>query len=141
MMTMTTLLLPAKLESLEPFRTFVLQEVESFGMAQDRVLQIELVLEELLVNIVSYAYPQGGGEVEVGCSIEEGEFHICIRDWGVPFDPLTKEEPNLAESISDRRVGGLGIFLVREMTSQVSYQRQGDSNLLRLCFEASSPLE
>jgi anti-sigma regulatory factor (Ser/Thr protein kinase) len=131
---MATLILPPKLESLEPITSFVLSGIEQSDLPEETALQIELVLEELLVNVVSYAYPDGEGSVEVGYSIDGDGFCLSIKDWGIPFNPLSAKDPNLSEDISERKVGGLGIFFVKEMASELAYSREDDSNVLRLCF-------
>ena len=57
-----------------------------------------------------------------------------ILDNGIPFDPLSLSEPDLTAHLSDRKVGGLGVFLIREMTDDVQYRRRGDANVLTLMF-------
>jgi len=131
---MATLRLPATLDSLEPLRSFALDRAGAAGLATERLLKLELALEELLVNVMHYAYPQGTGDVELECTASSGSFFVAIRDWGLAFDPLTKETPDLHENIADRPIGGLGIFFVREMSDAVCYERCGDCNVLTVSF-------
>jgi serine/threonine-protein kinase RsbW len=131
---MDTLCLPATMENVETFRSFVLHQMERLETKRQKVLLVELGLEEFLTNVVKYAYPQDGGNVEVGCYVDgNGMFCVFIRDWGVPFNPLLHEDPDFTEDLCHRRVGGLGIFLVRKMFDEVRYEREEDGNLVTLC--------
>ncbi len=133
---MDTLRLPARIESLEPFRSYVVKKVAQVGASQDAIFKIELILEELLTNIIKYAYRKGSeGDIEIGCSIDDNKLCISIGDWGCPFDPLSKIEPDICQDVSDRNVGGLGIFLARKFMSELKYERDSGKNLLMFCFE------
>lgn len=124
------------MESLDRFRNFVLDRVKKSGVPQEVSFKIELVLEELLANVIHYAYPQGHGDLEVGCELgPEQRLCLSVQDWGRPFNPLTQEDPNLSPDLCERAIGGLGIFLVRKMADSLSYKRQNDSNILTLFFQ------
>ena len=89
--------LPAKLESLETFRSFVLQTIKDWNITPEIVPKIELVLEEVLTNIINYAYPTGEGDVEVKCTLlNKDKLCFVIRDWGNPFNPLKENSPDLS---------------------------------------------
>jgi serine/threonine-protein kinase RsbW len=127
---MDTLRLPARMENIEAFRSFVAERMERFETNRERVLLIELGLEEFLTNVIKYAYPLDEGDVEVGFSLtENGMFRMSIRDWGIPFNPISYEDPDLSGDISERRVGGLGIYLVRRMFDEMNYEREDDANM------------
>jgi anti-sigma regulatory factor (Ser/Thr protein kinase) len=83
---------------------------------------LELALEELLVNVISYAYPENRpGIIEVGCGVcAERLFCFQIRDYDRPFDPLSLPPTDLSLDIEERPVGGLGIFLVRQVAETVN---------------------
>lgn len=132
-----SLRIPATLDSLALARTFLLERSAALEVPELLLGRLELVLEELIVNIGSYAYPDGEGDMEVGCEIvREGPEHpamLCIflRDWGVAFDPLKNDTPDLDADVESRAIGGLGIYLIRELTDHCSYQRTGDTNEFR----------
>ncbi len=130
-----TLRLPAALERLDDFRAFVVDEARRSAVPDAMLGKLELVLEELLVNVISYAYPEGGGEIEVACGLDGGSFALGIRDWGPAFDPLQAGTPDLDADVDDRPIGGLGIFFVKSMASEVTYAREGEANALRLRFD------
>jgi anti-sigma regulatory factor (Ser/Thr protein kinase) len=135
---MDTLRMPAKLENLELFRMFILERVERLNLQPGAVMKLELALEELLTNIVNYAYTDdGAGEMMVGCAVEDdGNLRIIITDWGAPFDPLAGEDPDLSQSLEERQIGGLGIFLVRQIVDEIHYEREEDRNVLTLVFRS-----
>jgi anti-sigma regulatory factor (Ser/Thr protein kinase) len=133
---MYTLRLPAKLESLETFRSFVLQTIKDWNITQTIVPKIELVLEEVLTNIINYAYPTGEGDVEVKCTLlNKDKLCFVIQDWGNPFNPLMKNSPDLSADLFERRIGGLGIFLVRTMVDELDYRHEEGTNILKLCMK------
>lgn len=132
----TWLRLPAAEESIEQFSAFILGHAKTAGMSQERFPILELALEELLVNVVSYAYDGEPGWIRVGCGTLQGRFLLWIEDQGKPFNPLARAEPDVNEGIDERRVGGLGIHLVKSMTDGLTYSRHGNSNLLEVQFKS-----
>ena len=137
---MYTLRLPAKLESLENFRSFVLQTIKGWNITQEIVPRIELVLEEVLTNIINYAYSTGEGDMEVKCTLLNKHDKLCfvIQDWGHPFNPLTENSPDLSGDLFERRIGGLGVFLIRKMVDELDYRREEGKNILKLCMKIKS---
>lgn len=129
---------PAVLDRLHEFQAFVLGKAEELGLPTETNGKLELVMEELVVNVIHYAYPDGQGELEVCCLLEESvhsRFCVRLRDWGAPFNPLASETPNTELDVEDRPVGGLGIFLAEEMADSITYERKDDSNVLTFCFD------
>ncbi len=132
-----TLRMPAKLASMESFRSFVFRQIEGAPRLEALSANLDLVMEELLTNIMFYAYPEKEGEIEVQCDrIDEGGLRIMIRDWGTPFNPLEKAPPNLELDIDERQIGGLGIYLVRELAREVLYRYENGANVLTVHFSA-----
>ncbi len=132
--------IPASVERLEEARAFVGARAEALGVPPTLTMKLDLVLEELLVNVGSYAYPDGGGDLEICCSVElddsDGSGSFCLRlcDWGVHFDPLAKDDPDVQADMDERTVGGLGIFLATQMADECSYTRKGNRNEFKACF-------
>ncbi len=99
----------------------------------DLVFRVNLVLEEVGLNIMDYGLEHGLGEIEIVFTSDGRSLTIEVIDDGKPFDPLTEApEPDLDASIEDRRVGGLGIHLVRNMMDEMRYRRENDKNHLTL---------
>ncbi len=137
---MNHLRLPAARESLEAFRSFLKQELEHLGLAPARRLEIELVLEELLTNIIRYAYPRGRGEVEVSYFLEDHlRFCLSLRDWGRGFNPLEAGPPDLNPDLEQRPIGGLGVYLARQLADKIEYQCEAGANRVTLCFDLAPP--
>jgi serine/threonine-protein kinase RsbW len=131
-----TIRMPAKREYLEEIRSCVMDKVRGLGISQKTLYIIELTLEEILSNIAKYAYPDASGEVEIECLVDEtNEVRIVVRDWGAPFNPMLCELPNIHEDVCERPVGGLGVYLVRQLAGELFYQRLSDGNRLTIVFQ------
>ena len=131
---------PARLDSLEKLMHFVSGFAEDHGFSKTRISEIQLAAEEALLNIFQYAYPgEDKGGVEVTCEMKsESELNIRILDNGIPFDILSLSEPDISCPLPDRKIGGLGCYLIRKMADQVHYSRQGDANILTLLVRRGS---
>jgi serine/threonine-protein kinase RsbW len=125
--------LPAQMDYFEAFQTSIAQYAREQGFDPKRIGEIELVLEEALVNVFHYAYRETKGVVEVVCRVDpQNSLIIEIMDQGVPFNPLLKDAPNLALDISERKIGGLGIYFIKTLMDEIHYRREGDYNILSL---------
>jgi len=135
-----SLTLGAAIEFLKPATDFVRRGASHAGLTGERLGVVELVIEELFMNVANHAYPSSAkGCVDITWSVPKpGLLTIEITDQGTGFDPLSKEAPGLADSLDDRPIGGLGIFLVRQMTTSLEYRRDGGRNRLRFEISASS---
>jgi serine/threonine-protein kinase RsbW len=127
---MSKIKLPARIEHLERSVQFVSGYAREQGFTDKRITEIELATEEALVNIFNYAYPENIGEVELTCKMDDNRFIIEIVDTGIPFNIESVSEPDLTADISDRKIGGLGVFLIRKMVDEVRYRREDDKNIL-----------
>jgi anti-sigma regulatory factor (Ser/Thr protein kinase) len=100
------------------------------GLPTDLQRSLQVVLDELLANIVSYAIAgQAGGEARVDIAHATDALVITVSDNGPPFDPFGRAEPDTTLSVKDRPIGGLGIHLVRKLVDEVRYSRRGDRNV------------
>ncbi len=130
---MTKLKLPAKMENLRSFVQFAAEFAQGCGFSEKKTREIELAVEETLVNICRYAYPGGSGQVKLRCKMSDNrKLIIEIEDEGVPFDVLSTPDPDLCSDIAHRKIGGLGIFLIRRMVNEVHYRREDQKNILTL---------
>lgn len=94
---------------------------------------LRLSCEEIIVNIVSYAYPADtDGYIRLNVTENKEELCIEIQDGGIPFNPIEKQEPNITQELEEREIGGLGIFLVLQMMDDVAYRREEGKNILIL---------
>ena len=130
---------PACTGSLHTLQAFVVSCLASQGIGAARLREIELAMEEILVNIFRYAYPDGGGEVEVACRLENGgRVLIEVTDRGIPFDPFSQRDPDLKAGIEERKVGGLGVFFVKQLVPMARYRRESERNILTIPIDFKS---
>ncbi len=95
--------------------------------------ELALVLEEVVVNVIRYGFPEGASyPIEINMNYEDGQINIVIVDSGQPFDPLVAPVANVDAPLEERPVGGLGIYLVRALMDEVQYQRIEGRNQLFL---------
>ncbi|MGD9976256.1 MAG: ATP-binding protein [Desulfatirhabdiaceae bacterium] len=124
--------LPAKIENMEALMTFVSDRARSLGFSARRIKEIELASEEALVNIINYAYKDCDGIIRIVCSGDPIHLIIQIEDYGSAFDILSLSDPDTTSSLTEREVGGLGVFLIRKLMDDVTYSRQDGRNILTL---------
>ena len=132
---------PASNEELPVMMEFVLDQAQRAGLGGHALFQIELAVEEILTNIIKYAYAEAAGDMEVECGLGPDGFWLVFRDQGPAFNPLEVDDPALDAGVQERQVGGLGLFLVRKFMDQVEYQRQGEANVLRVVKRAAPELD
>jgi len=132
---------PATIDSLEKLMHFVSGFAGDHGFSTKKIYDIQLATEEALLNIFQYAYPgEQKGNVEVTCEMmSDSELNIRILDTGIPFDILSLSQPDLTCPLPDRKIGGLGCYLIRKMADDVQYRRQGDTNILNLLVRKGNP--
>jgi anti-sigma regulatory factor (Ser/Thr protein kinase) len=133
MQLLSQLKLPAEISNLRKFIELVSSCAEKQGFSPERITEIEVATEEVLVNVCHYAYQDGNGDVKVSCILDDtNRFVIEIEDAGIPFDVLSIGEPDLIDDIDERKVGGLGVFIIRELVEDVQYRREDNKNILKL---------
>ena len=133
--------LPARMDSLNAFIEFIGRTAEALGLEAALIPKLKLAGEELLVNVVHYAYSDtdAAGDIELRCGMADPEtFCMAVLDQGTPFNPLLAEAPDLREDIDQRPVGGLGVFLVREIADRLDYCRKDDTNVVLFCKKTQS---
>ena len=115
-----------------PVAEFVRERLEACGCPSKALFQIEVAIEEILVNISSYAGLADDDAIEVRCEVLEDPLRVVLQfvDGGVPFDPLAKDDPDISPEAIAEREGGLGIFMVKQMMDAVSYSYDGGKNTL-----------
>lgn len=126
----------ASMEYLDKVTSFVEAFLEDYACPIKIAMKILLCVEELYANVVNYAY----GSKDGNCTIElegkayetENEVCICMRDQGVPFDPFAKEDPDITLSVDEREIGGLGIYMVKNIMDTVSYEYKQQENIVTI---------
>ena len=136
---MSSIQLPAKIENMEQLIQFISDAARAHGFSGKRIKEIELASEEVLVTIINYAYPDCQGNIKISCMQDLLKSLIIeIEDTGIVFDMLSIKEPDISADISDRQIGGLGVFLVRKLIDEVIPHRKDSKNILKLVVYASN---
>ncbi len=127
---------PADTEALEKIRNFVGPFLKE--LPPKRSAHVELAMEEVVVNICSYAYASPPGMITVMITDKADSVSLEFVDDGVPFDPLSMEEPDAGLSMDERGQGGLGILLVRRVIDEIHYRRDDGKNRLTLVVKKNA---
>ena len=128
-------------EKLKEVFDFVTSEMQKRTDNKKLIRQIKLCVEEIFLNITSYAYHPETGNARIAIRVEGDPVPIRVFltfiDHGQPFDPLAEEEPDIDSGLDERRVGGLGIFLVKNTADGISYEYSNGQNVLTIVKELS----
>ena len=125
---------PATKDTLPDVLGFVEETLESCECSMKNQTAICIAIEEVFVNVASYAYGEGSGNAALDISFDEVSRNVIFRltDRGIPFDPLKKPDPDITLSIEERQIGGLGIFIVKKTMDIVRYEYQDNMNVLTM---------
>jgi sigma-B regulation protein RsbU (phosphoserine phosphatase) len=110
------------------------------GLPDEIRRRINMVFDELLNNVISYGFDDDGEHaIDVHVGLERQRLVIEIMDDGRPFNPFGQETPDTTLPLEARKIGGLGVHLVRQVMDEVSYERRIDKNLIKLVKRIESP--
>lgn len=127
------LVLPNDIETIPQLNEFIDLAAEEVGLDMSLTMSLNLAMEEAVVNVMDYAYPDGQkGNVDIEVTADQEWMTFVITDTGIAFDPTTKEDADTTLSAEERPIGGLGIFLVRQLMDDINYKREGNKNVLTL---------
>ena len=123
-----------RLDNLQTVIDFATEHLEARDCSMKVVMQTELVIEEVFVNIASYAYNPEIGPATFCMEFEENPSAVLMTfiDGGRPYDPLKQTDPDTTLDIDEREIGGLGIFLVKKNVDEISYEYADGKNILRM---------
>jgi serine/threonine-protein kinase RsbW len=117
-----TLRVRAVLENVPVAIDYVTEVAREAGFIDPALYQIQLAVDEACANVVQHAYAgMEPGYMEVSCCLEARAFAIRVRDWGKDFDPDSVAEPDVKAPLEERRFGGLGLFLLKQVMDQVEF--------------------
>ena len=129
---MNEITLLAKCEYLDQVLEFIDTLLAEKNCTMRAQLELDLAVEELFVNIASYAYRPIEGPVTIQVSFEGNMVSIVFIDGGKPYNPWEKEDPDVTLSAEERQIGGLGIYLVKNTMNQVDYRYENGKNILTI---------
>lgn len=128
-----TLVLSNDIRQIPELAAFVEALAEELSLNPAEAMSLNLALEEAVTNVMMYAYPAGvTGQVELDVDALPGRLVFELSDSGVPFDPTAAPDADINLGVEERPIGGLGIFLVRQIMDSVEYARRGGKNILTL---------
>lgn len=107
----------------------VMNSPEVTALDDSLQFKVRLCVEEVEENILCYS---GTTWIELSVINEDGKLTIGFRDGGIEFDPLAKDDPDITASLEERQVGGLGIFLCKQMMDSIEYRHENGSNILTM---------
>ncbi len=113
---------PASFEFLDEIREFVAGVAREGGFAEKEIYSLQLAADEAATNIIEHAY-EGvtDADFDVACEMRGDTLTITMRDYGKPFNPSNVKLPNLKASLSERKIGGLGLYLMRKLMDEIHY--------------------
>ena len=122
-----------QISELEKVAQFIEEIGEELGLSMELQMNLNLVMEEMVTNVIFYAYPEGDVEdIELLAKSDGKELTFVLSDQGKEFDPTAKEDTDLDVNPADRELGGMGIFIVKNIMNKVTYQRLEGKNLLTM---------
>ena len=136
---MKELTVKAAIENLEAVLDFIESELEAADCPMKTQMQIAVAVEEVFVNIAHYAYnPEVGGAI-IRVAVGD-EITIEFEDSGAAYDPLSAPAPDLAPPAEEREIGGLGIFMAKNLVDSMEYRREGGRNILTIRKNIARPV-
>lgn len=127
-----TVELEAQTERLSELLEIIEADMEKAGCPPEKRTVTAICAEEIFVNIASYAYGKQKGMARIDEEIKDSNISLCFQDQGQPYNPLAKEDPDTTLSAQEREIGGLGIFMVKNMMDSVAYEYRDGWNRLTM---------
>lgn len=126
--------IPAEVDRLPEVLAFLEQELEAAACPMKAQMQLSVAVEEIFVNIASYAYApdHGMAELQVALLKDPRRVSVTFRDSGRPFDPVKQQEPDLTLPAEEREIGGLGIYMTKKAVDEMVYEHREGQNVLTL---------
>ena len=131
---MSKIVFDANFDNLDEIREIVAEAARQVGFSDKEIYAIQLAADEASSNIIEHAYAGvTGGKLEIDINISDNKLKIIMRDHGEPFDPASVPEPNVKADLSERKIGGLGMYLMRKLMDEVSYESSPETgNILTM---------
>lgn len=131
---MAEMIISAKTECLEEVLEFVEKQLEGYDCPAKTKVQLAVAVEEIFVNIARYAYEKDEGTAAIRVEAEGEPIQIAVTfsDGGIPYNPLSRDAPDITLSAEERGIGGLGIYLVKKSMDDVIYEYRDGKNILTI---------
>lgn len=125
----------ATIDNVQTITDFVDKRLEEMNCPVKAQMQIDIVIDELCSNVARYAYSDRTGKVTVSVDTVDKPMKVWLTftDEGVPYNPLAKEDPDITLSAEERKLGGLGIYMVKKMMDEFRYEYKDGKNIVTVC--------
>jgi len=127
-----TLTIPAEIDEIPKVSVALEEAMQAHAFSEEEILDTQLAVEEAITNSIVHGYKGNTGSVAVSLQVTKELAEIRIEDEAPPFDPLQLPEPDLEGELDERRIGGLGVFLIRRVMDEVIYRYENARNILTL---------
>jgi serine/threonine-protein kinase RsbW len=111
---------------------FLMEGLNDLGICCQNAFDIRLAVDEIITNIVQYAYKERPGKIWLSYDMKDDVFTVTIKDEGMPFDPTKMPQPDFDSPVEDRKIGGLGIYFAKSAMSSMEYEHSGGMNVVRM---------
>ena len=131
---MKEITIEAKVDNLDQVLSFVDEQLESAGCSIGIQTQIDIAVEEVFVNIAQYAYDPNVGPATISVETSSNPLKVKLTfvDKGMPYNPLAKDDPDVTQSADERPIGGLGIYMVKNIMDDVEYEYKDGQNIFTI---------
>ena len=131
---MPKITLPATFENIETATEFINAILEGADCSMKAQMQLDIALDELISNVVRYAYTPETGNITVSIEIleEPRRAVLTLTDEGIPYDPMQKEDPDITLPAEERSIGGLGIYIVKKSMDEMTYKYNDGKNIVTI---------
>ncbi len=127
------LTIPAEINELHNVQAFVRAFLENVDVSVKASTQLDIIVEEIFVNIAHYAYAPNEGNATIQVDfVDDKKVRVTFSDTGIPYNPLVNEDPDVTLSATERRIGGLGIFMTKKFADELHYEYKDGANVLTI---------
>ena len=122
-------------ENYKPFYTWLYEVCKEWNLSDDLTNKINMCAEEIYANVSFYAYPEKAGDIEIIIEKQDNNILLKFIDSGFGYNPLDKPDPDITLPPEKRELGGLGIFMTKQMSKEIYYERKDNKNILTLILQ------
>jgi serine/threonine-protein kinase RsbW len=121
-----------KLENLSVIGDFIAYSMRNFGLDDRKIFDVQMAVDEACTNIINYGYTAEVGMITITCRRRDEDVIVVIKDTGKPFDPTSVPLPDLDANLEERKIGGLGVYFMKTLVDEVTYEFKDGRNVLTM---------
>jgi serine/threonine-protein kinase RsbW len=127
-----------KLENLSVIGDFIADSMRNFGLDAQKIFDVQMAVDEACTNIINYGYTAEVGMITISCRRRDEDVMVVIKDTGKPFDPTSVPLPDLDANLEERKIGGLGVYFMKTLVDEVTYEFRDGRNVLTMMVVKAS---